>query len=158
MPETTNSNKKESRQAESRQQKIRRIFNAFDPSKPELLAELYAESAVFQDPVTKVTGREKIRGYYSKAYRQVKEIKFEFGEMSESGDTIWAPWQMRLVVANLNGGKPFSVEGVSLLQFDSKDQLVFHRDYLDLGQMVYEKIPIFGKIIRTFKAMLDHQS
>ncbi|MBM3418431.1 MAG: transcriptional regulator [Bacteroidetes bacterium] len=31
---------------------------------------------------------------------------------------------------------------------------MYHRDYFDLGEMVYEQIPVFGKIIKTMKSRM----
>jgi hypothetical protein len=31
------------------------------------------------------------------------------------------------------------------------DKVVYHRDYLDLGAMLYEQLPLLGRVIRSLK-------
>jgi hypothetical protein len=50
----------------------------------------------------------------------------------------------------LNSGKVVSVQGSSHLK-GVEDKVIYHRDYLDLGAMLYEQLPLFGRIIRWFK-------
>jgi hypothetical protein len=45
------------------------------------------------------------------------------------------------------------LEGISHLRFGEK--IDYHRDYFDLGQMVYEQIPLVGRIIKTIKKRLS---
>lgn len=138
--------------------KIKRSFNDFNPSHPEVLDDFYDPKAVFMDPVVKVEGLKNIRKYYAHVYKNVKSIAFEFGEITGDGSTFFAPWTMTLKVSGLNLSKPYEVEGGSLLKFNSKGQVVYHRDYVDLGAMVYEKIPVVGQGIRLLKGFLKHNS
>lgn len=137
--------------------KIRDAFNKFDKNNMDVLDGFYAKDAVFQDPVVKVEGLDKIKIYYGHVYSNVKSIQFEFSEVFESEKGFALPWTMTLAVKGLNGGRQYSVEGSSIFQFDRKGKVIFHRDYVDLGAMVYERIPIFGKIINQIRKMLRHQ-
>ena len=51
----------------------------------------------------------------------------------------------------LNSAQPIQVQGHSLLKM-ADDKVIYHRDYVDLGAMLYEHIPLLGKVIRTIKA------
>ncbi len=50
----------------------------------------------------------------------------------------------------LNKGEVVTVSGSSHLQ-GKEDKVIFHRDYLDLGAMLYEQIPLFGKLTKWIK-------
>jgi hypothetical protein len=52
--------------------------------------------------------------------------------------------------SKLNGGKAVQVDGHSHLRGDG-DKVIYHRDYIDLGAMFYEHIPLFGAVVRWFK-------
>jgi limonene-1,2-epoxide hydrolase len=45
------------------------------------------------------------------------------------------------------------VQGISHLKF-LENQVIYHRDYFDLGEMVYEHVPVLGKIVRFIKNSL----
>jgi hypothetical protein len=60
---------------------------------------------------------------------------------------------MKLKHPKLNGGQPVEVNGVSQICF-SGDRVIYHRDYFDLGEMLYENIPLLGVVIRNIKQRL----
>jgi hypothetical protein len=44
------------------------------------------------------------------------------------------------------------VNGSSLIRFGEK--IHFHRDYFDAGALIYERVPVLGKVIQSIKARL----
>ena len=59
---------------------------------------------------------------------------------------------MLLQHPKLNSGKIFSVPGVSIIRYE--DKIYSHRDYFDLGAMLYEQLPLLGGLIRMIKRKL----
>jgi hypothetical protein len=55
----------------------------------------------------------------------------------------------------LNGGKTITVNGISHLLYqmdnESSAKIFLHRDFFDLGQLLYENIPVIGAINRQLK-------
>ena len=51
----------------------------------------------------------------------------------------------------LNQGKSVTVAGSSYIKGEG-DKVILHRDYLDLGAMIYEQLPLFGKLTKWVKA------
>lgn len=134
--------------------KIKNTFNAFDGKNLENLDDFYADSVAFEDPVTKIKGLKNLKKYYSHAYKNVKSIKFEFSEIFNEGGTYGAAWEMHLSVKGLNGGREYTVPGFSRIKFNKKNLVIEHRDYVDLGDMVYERLPLQGLVISLIKKML----
>ncbi|MEL7287824.1 MAG: nuclear transport factor 2 family protein, partial [Pseudomonadota bacterium] len=62
-------------------------------------------------------------------------------------------WTMDLQHPKLQKGAPISVNGVSHLKFRD-GQVIYHRDYFDLGEMLYENLPLLGSVVRTIKQRL----
>ena len=134
---------------------IRDCFNEYTGKNMEVLERLYDDEIHFQDPITDIRGMAELKKYYAHAYSRVKQIRFDFHRMYEAGDTVTAEWNMTLAVKGLNGGNAFTVHGVSVLTFSSKSNKVArHRDYLDIGEMVYERLPLFGGLIKALKGRL----
>ena len=52
----------------------------------------------------------------------------------------------------LAGGGQIDVAGISHIRFD--DKINYHRDYYDLGEMLYEHLPAYGWLTRKLKARL----
>lgn len=136
--------------------KINGTFNDFDGKNEAILNEFYAADVVFVDPVVRVEGLASLKKYYAHAYSKVKAIRFEFGDMIIENRRISAPWTMHLAVQGLNGGQSFKVHGCSNFEFNQEGKVIYHRDYVDLGAMVYERLPLQGKVISFIKNMLRH--
>ena len=120
-----------------------------------LVSDFYSEEALFCDPVVTIKNAAEIEKYYRGLYINVEEIKFEFTEIIESGNSVAAPWIMHLRVSKLNAGKLIRVPGISHIQFDpSTDKAIYHRDYFDMGAFIYEYVPVLGMLIRFIKKKL----
>ena len=139
----------------SRVELIKSCFNEFTGENTQVLKRLYDDNVHFQDPITEAHGFEDVAKYYAHAYSRIRQINFHFHKMHEAGDTVVAEWNMNLAVSGLNGGKPFVVRGVSVLTFNTNSgKIIRHRDYLDVGEMVYENVPLIGGLIRMLKGKL----
>ena len=134
--------------------KIIETYNQFTGKNLDLLDGFYAVDVEFHDPVTSLKGLSKLKDYYRHAYAHVKSIKFEFTEIIKDEDKYCGCWKMKIVIPTLNSGKEYTVTGNSRLNFNNDGRVVYHRDYLDLGEMVYEKIPVQGFLLRLFKKKL----
>lgn len=133
---------------------ILKTFNDFDGKNLSLLESFYDQKISFCDPVHCVEGLDKLKSYYKHAYKNVISIRFEFGQIIREGLRYSGPWTMHLSVKGLNGGAPYSVEGCSVFEFNEKNLVIRQRDYLDLGEMVYERIPVQGFLIQQLKKFL----
>lgn len=133
---------------------VEKFYNAANKNNMrELVSQFYDENVVFQDPVGTIHGREHLTGYYLHLYKNIKSIRFEIKKEIQQGNNLLAFWKMFMRFPGLNYGNEVTVEGVS--EFKFKDgKAVYHRDYFDLGEMVYEQIPVFGKIIKAMKSRM----
>lgn len=123
----------------------------------EMVEKFYAPDCVFEDPVTHIEGRDQLLSYYRHMYEGVSKIRFELGSEVRQGDEGFASWTMYLNAPNLKDGETVTVKGVSQFRYRG-ESVVYHRDYFDLGEMVYEHVPVVGWLTRQVKARLaNHQ-
>lgn len=130
------------------------MYNTFNGRNPEVLNTFYSADVVFEDPITRIQGLDNLKAYYKHAYENVLSIRFEFQEIMQDQNKFIGPWTMKARIKGLNGGDEYSVHGLSVLTFNEQGLIYFHRDYLDLGEMVYERLPVQGFIIRKLKSLL----
>ena len=133
----------------------KKIFNQLRATNTEILDDFYAINVLFEDPVGKISGLASMKAYYGNMYKEVEEIKFDFKNIAKNESVYFFTWDMWLKTPNLNKGKKFVVQGVSEIHFEN-NLVVYHRDYFDMGEMVYERIPIFGWITKKIKNRLKH--
>lgn len=133
---------------------IRDTFNNFSGRNLDLLNELYSSDVYFEDPAVKISGLDSLKKYYAHAYKRVKSISFNFERIIESDSFVSCEWTMNLAVRGFNGGRPYVVRGASHLEFNQAGKVRSHKDYVDLGSMIYEQVPGFGIIIKKIKTLL----
>jgi hypothetical protein len=139
----------------SKIKKAKDAFNQLDINNLDVVDDFYDKKAVFQDPIHKIKGVSAIRNYYKGLYSKVDSIIFKFNHASESNGVVTLEWTMLLKTPVLNFGKQISLDGVSIIKFGGKEgKVVFHRDYFDLGEFVYERIPVLSTIIKVIKSKM----
>jgi hypothetical protein len=116
------------------------------------LDQIYAEGAVFKDPVHEIRGLSAIHRYMEDLCSNVEVCRFEFLDQLETEGGAYFKWNMHFRHPGL-GGKPITVRGMTQVQF--KNGLVcFHEDIYDMGAMIYEHVPVLGSVTRWLKRRL----
>lgn len=125
------------------------LYQALNKNNLHLLGQVYGDDIIFTDPMHQISGLESLTQYFAKLYENVQHIQFEIKEVQQSDSQASLFWQMQYCHPKLNKGQLISVDGMSQLKFN--DKIYFHRDYFDLGQMLYEQVPFIGGFIRLLK-------
>jgi hypothetical protein len=144
--------------ADENSERIIKLFNDLRKDNLQILDGFYDPQVKFVDPLGKIQSRKDIKAYYKNLYQNVTSIRFEFDEIIGSNNNYSAPWVMYLKAKNLNNEEEIAVSGVSVIKFrEGKGGLVYyHRDYFDMGEFIYQHVPILGFIIRKVNDKLKH--
>src|SRR6056297_468949 len=117
----------------------------------DLLGAIYSEDVRFSDPAHSLNGLPALCDYFAELYANVDTITFDFAEPHVSGDQVFVQWRMRLRHPRLNRGGEVEVPGISCLHFADDGRVDDHRDYFDLGVLLYEQLPLLGSLVRAVK-------
>ncbi len=134
-------------------QRFMDAFNRLNAHNLELLETLYTPDVEFRDPVHELQGREALRDYYGRLYEGVESCHFEFSEWVIDGDRVALVWTMHVRHARFQKGRVITLKGVSQLLF-AGDKVRRHHDYFDMGEFIYERVPLLGGLIRLIKSRL----
>ncbi|MBA6225923.1 nuclear transport factor 2 family protein [Colwellia sp. MB02u-18] len=116
----------------------------------QLLADVYHQDIVFIDPMHQLTGFKQLEKYFKQLYQKLSYCEFTIEHVIAHDSEAAIYWQMSYQHPRLNSGDIVTVQGSSHLK-GVGDKVVYHRDYLDLGAMLYEQLPLLGRIIRSLK-------
>jgi predicted ester cyclase len=142
---------------DTRKEKIVKVFNELRADNLSILDKFYHPDIHFIDPVGEIKGLKELKEYYANMYQNVQEISFDFEKLVEQEDDIASFWTMNLKAKSLNKGQRVKVKGTSRIAFDNSTGLVImHRDYFDMGEFIYEYIPLLKTIIKTIKKKIGH--
>ena len=133
------------------------FYQQFDAGGLANISAVYADDIVFEDPVHCIAGLQKMTCYFEKLMANTDQCSFAIDRIveneTEQGGEAFVRWDMTLCHPKLQSGRPITVPGVTYLKF-GKQRIHYHRDYFDLGQMLYEQLPVLGVIVRQIKSRL----
>ncbi len=115
------------------------------------LRTIYDDDIVFKDPVHDVKRLVALEDYFTEVCKNVSECRFEYLDEMVSGTSAYVTWIMHFRHPKLSN-RLISVRGVSHLKFT--DKVIFHEDVYDMGAMLYEQIPLLGRVIRWLRLRL----
>ncbi len=140
---------------ESTVKRVQNFFCNYGSADFDQLARIYDPSAVFQDPVHRIEGLPSIRAYFDAGRRGLLSCNFNFSSDVSCDNRATLVWRMDYAHRRLRGGKKLSLDGCSVIAFDQSSGLVLeHRDYFDMGAMLYEHIPCLGQVVGRIKQTL----
>ena len=126
---------------------------------PDDLESIYAKDIVFVDPITTHRGIDAVKRYFSNLLTQAESCKFDIADVfhcdvnnaARTQVTHIVNWTMHLTLKGKN--KHITLDGTTQLNVID-DRIAYHKDYYDLGEMVYEHVPILGFVIKKIKGKL----
>ncbi len=134
---------------------IQNTYRAIDSDSIQagILRDLYTPDAEFIDPFHHLQGRDRLETYFGQLYRNLNSIDFQYRETVVCGDDIFMEWCMTVSHPRLDRGRPVRVDGASRFSVQGR-HIRLHRDYFDGGEMLYEHLPVIGRIIRLIKGRM----
>ena len=128
-------------------------FESLESSNIESLRQIYTDDVCFEDPAHGIQGLDSLISLFKSLYQNLDGCQFKFHKKVTSDDGIFLSWTMLIRHKKIRKGAVTRVEGASFLR--ARDGKIFyHRDYFDLGAMVYENVPMLGTLIRVIKSNL----
>jgi ketosteroid isomerase-like protein len=137
-------------QCESTKDRVIRIYESLGSNSLDQLYELYSNDVYFEDPAHAIQGISALKSYFEKLFANVDKCQFKFHNSILEKDKLSLYWTMTLQHKSLNSGKKIFVEGSSFLKI-REGKVYYHRDYFDLGNMLYENIPLLRSVIKRVK-------
>ena len=116
----------------------------------DVLQATYTDDIKFVDPVKTINGLDDLTKYFENLYKRVNKCHFSLSSYLLNAHNHSLEWVMRLQHHKISNNHEIHLDGASFIQF-SGDKVCYHRDYYDLGALVYEHIPILGSVIKKVR-------
>ena len=130
------------------------LYQQLDRQQLHRLPEVYADEVIFIDPAHRIEGLAALGDYFAALYQRLAYCRFEIISQQHEGAQAWLSWVMTFSHPRLAAGQPIRVEGATRLEFDAEGKVRVHRDYFDLGALLYEQLPLLGPLVRVIKGRL----
>jgi ketosteroid isomerase-like protein len=137
--------------------RIARIIDLFEQLSPEglpRLAQIYTEDARFKDPFNEVQGVPAIRRIFEHMFRTLDAPRFVIHDAIVQGDQCFLTWDFVFRLKRA-GSAELVVRGGSHLKLADDGRIGLHRDYWDVAEELYEKLPVLGALMRWLKRRVN---
>ena len=115
------------------------------------LKDLYAVDTFFKDPFNEVTGVAEMERIFVHMFEALEQPHFIVTGRVAQGRECFLIWDFRFRFKRFDRVTWQTVRGTSHLRFDDAGKVVFHRDYWDAAEELYEKLPGLGALMRWLK-------
>lgn len=133
-------------------EKFNQFYQQLNSADLSGLNQVYRFDIEFIDPVHHMHGIQALEQYFKNMMQDLIHCDFEIHQITEQEQQAYINWTMHFQHPRLNNSNTIHVDGVSHLKFD--EQVYFHRDYYDVGAMLYENIPVLGGIVKGIRKRL----
>jgi hypothetical protein len=137
-------------------EQFKQLYQTFNTETTTKLPALYNSAIVFKDPIHQLKGIEALTGYFSSFCKSDTHYQFEFINQIIGQDQAFFQWQMNYSHPQLKNGKPLSLNGSTLIKFNS--QITYHEDFYDMGAMIYQHLPVLGWAVKKINARIAGQT
>ena len=127
------------------------VYQKLNTDNLVLLNSIYHQEITFIDPIHEIKGLDELQQYFQGLYQNLESCQFIISEVISQPNQAAIYWKMTYQHPKLNKGNEVSVFGSSHLKA-KEGKVIYHRDFLDLGSMLYEQLPVLGKVIRLIKS------
>jgi hypothetical protein len=132
------------------------FFESFSPDRVGgLLAATYAEDIYFNDTLKAVRGRHTLAHYLAESAAAVEDCRVRVLSTTRTAEGEYLlRWRMSIRFKRFRRGVDTETVGLSHLRFDADGRVVYHQDYWNAADGLYEHIPVLGSLIRLIKRRL----
>ena len=125
------------------------FFEHLSRADTQRMAQIYTDDAWFKDPFNEVSGVDRIAAIFNHMFDQVERPRFVVTDAVAQGDSAFLTWDFIFSSTRMGGEQ--TVRGASHLKFAADGRISYHRDYWDVAEELYEKIPLLGGLMRFLK-------
>jgi ketosteroid isomerase-like protein len=132
-------------------QQIAHYFETLTPESVSTLNDYYSETARFKDPFNEVVGVPAIQKIFEHMFVSLEKPHFVITGQVIEGDQAFLTWEFRFRFKRFDTQTDQVVLGTSHLVLDAQQRISMHRDYWDVAEELYEKLPWVGALMRWLK-------
>lgn len=133
--------------------RVARVQDFFETLSAESLRDIeqvYAEDACFKDPFNDVRGITEVRRIFELITTQVELPNFGVTHAVCQGNDAFLTWDFGFRMKRWREDEQV-IHGASHIRFAADGRVVYHRDYWDAAEELYEKLPVLGILMRWLK-------
>ncbi len=138
------------RHADARLDTVIQRFETLNRDSVARLGEIYTADARFKDPFNEVQGLAAIEAIFVHMFASLDQPRFVIRDAIVQGDQAFLSWDFVFRMRRFSSDEQ-TIRGASHLRFAADGRVRDHRDYWDVAEELYEKLPVLGALMRWLK-------
>lgn len=130
---------------------IAKWFQTMTPATLDTIGDIYAADSVFIDPFNHLEGLTAVRAVYKHMFDTLAQPRFVVTQIVSEGRVGFMTWDFLFETR----GQAMQISGSTQFELNDVGLIILHRDYWDVAQQVYEKIPLLGSMLRLLRRKLS---
>lgn len=136
-------------QAQHLIRRLKAFYAHFSADDLGQLDDIYTQDAEFRDPVHTLHGLLALKGYLRRMGANLLTYHMRYLDEQVEPDSAWLHWELDFAHRQLRNGQTITVRGMTRVRFTGK--VYYHEDCYDLGALLYEHLPILGRLVRALR-------
>ena len=135
--------------------KLIHFFESISQENTVDLKQIYTDDVFFKDPFNEVNGIQQVITIFDHMFHQVDQPRFVVTTHVHQGDQAFLTWDFLFKMKRFNRNEQ-CIRGASHIRFAADGRVSYHRDYWDVAEELYEKLPLIGSVMRGLKKMANN--
>ncbi|MFA7624772.1 MAG: nuclear transport factor 2 family protein [Pusillimonas sp.] len=127
------------------------FYEGLTPATLDQISQYYAADARFKDPFNDVTGVIAIRAIFQHMFDTLENPRFVVHGFTGDAAQSFLTWTLYFHTRSGKQVRGWEIHGATHVQWDAGGRVAVHRDYWDVAEELYEKIPVLGGLMRILK-------
>ncbi len=135
--------------------KLIHFFESISQENTVDLKQIYTDDVFFKDPFNEVNGIQHVITIFDHMFHQLDQPRFVVTTHVSQGDQAFLTWDFLFKMKRFNRNEQ-CIRGASHIRFAADGRVSYHRDYWDVAEELYEKLPLIGSVMRGLKKMANN--
>jgi len=135
--------------------KLIHFFESISKENTVDLKQIYTDDVFFKDPFNEVNGIQHVITIFDHMFHQLDQPRFVVTTHVSQGDQTFLTWDFLFKMKRFNRNEQ-CIRGASHIRFAADGRVSYHRDYWDVAEELYEKLPLIGSVMRGLKKMANN--
>ena len=127
------------------------FFETLSEASVERMNTVYAANVHFKDPFNEVNALPDVQRIFHHMYKTLERPRFVVTGQVVDGQQCFLTWNFEFHFRTYRPSVLQTIHGTSHLAFNEAGLVVYHRDYWDAAEELYEKLPLIGALMRWLK-------
>ncbi len=126
------------------------FFGELNPSKLDVLGDIYSPGVEFRDPINEACGIGQLRGVYADLLKRTEDLKIVVEDAHGDERTGFMLWKMTYRAR----ARERQITGISHVTFASDGRISGQQDHWDASWAIYGEFPLTGWLMKRIRGIV----